>query len=127
MHVSDDQQHRTVQLSHVSVQSLQAAAMHRCAVDELPWISLGSCWQVCCKLLKHFVSRFSHFHFLFKFFIQNGHIVHVSLSPGGGHPVADSGCSKQEEHRLHPPGIQAPLSQNPLSYSDSDDAWTLSL
>ena len=51
VHVSDDQQHRTVQSSHVPVQCLQAAAMDGSAVDELPWIAPGPCWHMSSKLL----------------------------------------------------------------------------
>ena len=50
--VFDDHQHRAVQAHHVPVQSLQAAAMDGCAVDQLPRIALGPCWHVSSKLLK---------------------------------------------------------------------------
>lgn len=52
MHVLDDQQHGAVQASHIPVQSLQAAPMDGCAVDQLPWIALRPCRHVNCKLLE---------------------------------------------------------------------------
>lgn len=50
VHVFDHQQHRAVHLSHVPVQSLQAAPMDGCAVDQLPLITPGPCWHVNSKL-----------------------------------------------------------------------------
>lgn len=50
VHVFDHQQHRAVHLSHVPVQSLQAAPMDGCAVDQLPLITLGPCWHLSSKL-----------------------------------------------------------------------------
>lgn len=52
VHVFDDQQYRTVQASHIPVQSLQAAPMNGCAVDHLPSIALGPGWHVSCKLME---------------------------------------------------------------------------
>lgn len=51
VHVFDDKQHGAVQASHIPIQSLQAAPMDGCAVDQLPWITLGPCWHVSSKLL----------------------------------------------------------------------------
>lgn len=52
VHVFDDQQHRTVQISHIPVQCLQAASMDGGAVDQMPWIALGPWWNVSSQLLK---------------------------------------------------------------------------
>ncbi len=52
MHVSDDQQHRAVQTSHIPVQSPQTAPMDGSAVDQVPWIALRPCWHVSDKLLE---------------------------------------------------------------------------
>jgi len=52
VHVFDDQQHRAVQISHISVESLQAAPMDGCAVDQMPRITLGPWWHVSSKLLE---------------------------------------------------------------------------
>ena len=134
VHVFDDQQHRAVQASHVPVQSLQAAPVDGCAVDQLPRISLGPRWHLISKLLeteslikrchtasyrkiiiitpqgKTFVNGCSHCQ-----------VVH-SLSLGGGPPAADCRHSGQGVH-LHP----GTLPQSPPSYTDSGDAWSPSL
>lgn len=50
MHVLDDQEHWAVQASHIPVQCLQAAAVHGCAVDQLPRTELGPCRHMSSKL-----------------------------------------------------------------------------
>lgn len=48
--VFDDEEHGTVQSSHLSVQSLQAAPVDTCAVHQLPRVALSPCRHVSCKL-----------------------------------------------------------------------------